>query len=29
MVTPYEDAPWLPSGKISKPRVAELFAQPP
>ena len=22
-VVPYEDVPWLPSGKISKPRVAD------
>jgi len=25
MVVPYDDAPWLPSGKISKPHVAELL----
>jgi acyl-CoA synthetase (AMP-forming)/AMP-acid ligase II len=24
-VLPYDDAPWLPSGKISKPRIVELF----
>jgi len=27
MVVPYEDAPWLASGKISKPRVVEMFEQ--
>ncbi len=27
-VVPYEDAPWLPSGKISKPRVADLLTAP-
>ena len=26
-VVSYEDAPWLPSGKISKPRVAELLRE--
>jgi acyl-CoA synthetase (AMP-forming)/AMP-acid ligase II len=25
VVVPYDEAPWLPSGKISKPRVAELL----
>jgi len=25
MVVPYDDAPWLPSGKISKPQIAELL----
>ena len=25
MVVPYDDAPWLPSGKVSKPRVVEMF----
>ena len=28
LVVPYDDAPWLASGKISKPRVRELFTQP-
>jgi acyl-CoA synthetase (AMP-forming)/AMP-acid ligase II len=27
VVLPYEDAPWLPSGKISKPRVEELLSK--
>jgi len=26
-VVPYEEAPWLPSGKISKPRVADLLSE--
>jgi hypothetical protein len=25
MVVPYDDAPWLPSGKVSKPRIVEMF----
>jgi acyl-CoA synthetase (AMP-forming)/AMP-acid ligase II len=25
MVVPYDDAPWLPSGKISKPRIVEML----
>jgi acyl-CoA synthetase (AMP-forming)/AMP-acid ligase II len=29
MLTRYEDAPWLPSGKISKPRIAELLLDAP
>jgi acyl-CoA synthetase (AMP-forming)/AMP-acid ligase II len=28
LVVPYDDAPWLATGKISKPRVLELFTQP-
>jgi acyl-CoA synthetase (AMP-forming)/AMP-acid ligase II len=28
LVVPYDDAPWLASGKVSKPRVLELFTQP-
>ena len=27
-VVPYEEAPWLPSGKISKPRVVDLLSEP-
>ena len=27
-VMPYEEAPWLPSGKISKPRVVDLLSNP-
>jgi acyl-CoA synthetase (AMP-forming)/AMP-acid ligase II len=27
VVVPYEDAPWLPSGKVSRPRVVELLAR--
>jgi acyl-CoA synthetase (AMP-forming)/AMP-acid ligase II len=26
-VVPYEEAPWLPSGKISKPRVVDLLSE--
>jgi acyl-CoA synthetase (AMP-forming)/AMP-acid ligase II len=26
MVVPYEDAPWLPTGKVSKPRIVEMLA---
>jgi hypothetical protein len=26
LVLPYDDAPWLPSGKIDKARVIELLA---
>jgi acyl-CoA synthetase (AMP-forming)/AMP-acid ligase II len=29
LVCAYDDAPWLVSGKISKPRVAQLFADAP
>jgi acyl-CoA synthetase (AMP-forming)/AMP-acid ligase II len=29
LVVPYEDAPWLPSGKISKPRVIETLKETP
>lgn len=29
MVVPYDEAPWLPSGKISKPLVARLLAEGP
>jgi hypothetical protein len=25
MVVPYDEAPWLASGKISKPRIVERF----
>jgi acyl-CoA synthetase (AMP-forming)/AMP-acid ligase II len=25
MVVPYDDAPWLPSGKVSKPRIVEML----
>ncbi len=25
VVVPYDDAPWLPSGKVSKPRIVELL----
>ena len=28
-VVPYDEAPWLPSGKISKPRVAEILDENP
>ena len=28
-IVPYEEAPWLPSGKISKPRVVDLLSEPP
>ena len=28
-VVPYEEAPWLPSGKISKPRVVQLLSEVP
>ena len=28
-VVPYDDAPWLPSGKISRPRLAQLLADDP
>ena len=27
-IVSYEDAPWLPSGKISKPRVVDLLSEP-
>jgi acyl-CoA synthetase (AMP-forming)/AMP-acid ligase II len=27
VVVPYDEAPWLPSGKISKPRVAEMLSR--
>jgi acyl-CoA synthetase (AMP-forming)/AMP-acid ligase II len=26
VVTPYDDAPWLPTGKVSKPRIVELLS---
>jgi len=29
VVVPYDDAPWLPSGKISKPRIVALFLTDP
>ena len=25
MVVPYDDAPWLPTGKVSKPRIVDLL----
>ena len=27
VVVPYDDAPWLPSGKVSKPRIVELLTE--
>jgi acyl-CoA synthetase (AMP-forming)/AMP-acid ligase II len=27
LVVPYDEAPWLPSGKINKPRLVDLFTQ--